>query len=145
MTAYVDYSFYTGSYLGKSISEEDFPPLAMKASLYLRAVTKGLSDKATDDALDAVKMASCAIAEVLQDETRMAGSVFSADRSTSRLSSETVGSWSASYKADTVSSSEIEYLESKKRDAVRLYLAAIPLFSSLFNVQSFHCMPWRRR
>ena len=39
--SYADYAYYTDSYGGKAIKQEDFPRLAAKASAYLDNITFG--------------------------------------------------------------------------------------------------------
>lgn len=135
--AYADYEFYTEVYYGDQISENDFPKLSERASDYIRGVTKGISDKATGDNLEAVKKAMCAIAEVIQSESTMAASVFSGDQT---VSSETVGSWSKSYRAVSLSATETEYLTNQKRDALLLYLGNLTEFAPIFKVRSYPCL-----
>lgn len=71
MAAFVDYEFYTGTYLGAAIAESDFPRLAMRASeavdchTFFQAapiVAAGLDT----ETIGAIKMATCAVAEVIQ-------------------------------------------------------------------------------
>lgn len=135
--AYADYEFYTNVYYGDQISEEDFPRLSERASDYIRGVTNGISDKVTGDNLEAVKKAMCAIAEVIQSESTMAASVFSGDQT---VSSETVGSWSKSYRAVSLSATETEYLTNQKRDALLLYLGNLAEFAPIFKVRSYPCV-----
>lgn len=62
---YADYAFYTDTYLGTAIGIDEWPALALRASAYLDRLTFGrLKEGAaiTDD----VRMAACAVAEVVQ-------------------------------------------------------------------------------
>ena len=57
---YADYTYYAGIYVG-SVSEEDFPRLAVRASSFLDYYTQ---NRAKDNAeLDAVKMCCCALVD----------------------------------------------------------------------------------
>lgn len=136
--AYADYTFYTGVYYGDQISEEDFPMLSERASDYIRSVTNGISDNVTDDiSLTAVKKAMCSVAEVIQDESRITSKAFSGEAT---VSSESVGSWSRSYRTTSLSDSEIEYLDNRKKDALLLYLGNLAAFAPIFKVRSFRCL-----
>ena len=134
---YADYDFYLNCYYGNAIAEEDFPRLSERASDYIRAATRGISDQVDGRQLEAVKKASCAVADILLDEEIMTASAFSGEAS---VSSETVGGWSRSYKAASVSGAETQYLADRKRDALALYLGGLPAFSGLFKVRSYSCM-----
>lgn len=135
---YADYDFYLNRYFGDVVSEEDFPRLSERASDYIRAATQGISDKVDGWQLEAVKKASCAIADVLLDESVMTAGVFAG--SGSAVSSEAVGSWSRSYKSPSISAAEVEYLDKKKVDLLRMYLGNLPAFATIFKVRSFKCL-----
>lgn len=136
--AYADYTFYTEVYYGDQISEEDFPKMSELASDYIRAVTKGISDNVTNEIdITAVKKAMCAVSEVIQDEIRITSKAFSGEAT---VSSETVGSWSRSYGTTSLSDSEIEYLDNRKKDVLLLYLGNLLDFASIFKVRSYPCL-----
>lgn len=136
--AYADYTFYTDVYYGDQISEGDFPRLSERASDYIRAVTQGISDKTTEEtSVVSLKKAMCAVAEVIQDEGRITSKAFSGDAT---VSSESVGSWSRSYGATSLSDTELEYLDRRKRDAILLYLGNLAEFAALFKVRSYKCL-----
>lgn len=139
--AYADYEFYTNEYFGNSISEDDFPRLSARASDYVYAYTQGLSDTVTGKDMEMVKKATCAVADVLLDESIMEASTFSGEQS---VSSESVGSWSRSYSSGGISNAQIEYIEKRKLDALMLYLGSLAAFASLFKVRSYPCAPRRR-
>jgi len=69
--AYADLTFYTETFLGVSISAQDFPRLALRASEIIDQVT---FDRAADvidagidfDLIDKIKSAVCAVAEQIQ-------------------------------------------------------------------------------
>lgn len=133
---YADYDFYLNTYFGNAISAEDFPRLSMRASDYITSVTKGLSDTVDGWQLEAVKKASCAVAEALLDEEIMTAGVFSGEQA---VSSETVGSWSRSYSSSSFSSAAVEQIEKRKTDALMMYLKNLPAFTPLFKVRSYRC------
>lgn len=135
--AYADYDFYLNTYFGNAIPEEDFPRLSERASDYVRAATQGISDKVDSGQQEAVKKASCAIADVLLDEEIMTAAVYSGEQT---VSSETVGAWSRSYKAPSISAAEVEFNEKRKRDALLLYLENLPAFAPVFRVRSYPCL-----
>lgn len=135
--AYTDYDFYKNVYMGDQISSEDFPRLAERASDYISAMTQGISDRVNGKDMEAVKKATCAVAEVIQNESRMNSKAFSSGQS---VSSESVGSWSKTYASTAISANEIEYIENQKKNALVLYLGNIPAFSEIFRVRSFRCI-----
>lgn len=134
---YADYDFYLNTYFGNSISEEDFPRLSARASDYIRSATQGLSDTVDGWQLEAVKKASCAVADTLLDEEIMTAGAFSGEQA---VSSETVGSWSRSYGSSSFSASAVEQIEKRKTDALTLYLKGLPAFAPLFKVRSYKCL-----
>lgn len=139
--AYADYDFYLNIYFGNAISEEDFPRLSERASDYIRAATDGLTDTVNGLAVEAVKKASCAVADALLDEEIMTAGAFSGEQA---VSSETVGGWSRSYRSASLASADVEYIEKRKRDALLLYLGHLPAFRPIFKVRSYPCLHRRR-
>lgn len=99
--AYADYEYYTDTYLGTAIQEADFPRLSLRASSFLDYYTQGRA--AQNSELDALKMACCAIAEQYQaiDAAQvLAQKALSASLdSGGELQSQTVGSWSKTYRS----------------------------------------------
>ena len=101
--AYADYAYYTNTYLGTAIAEDEFPRLSLRASTFLDYYTQGRASK--NSTLDALKMACCAIAEQYQAiETAQAlaqKSLFTALNSagSGELQSQTVGGWSKTYRS----------------------------------------------
>lgn len=134
---YADYDFYLNTYFGNAISEEDFQRLSTRASDYIRSATKGLSDSVEGWQLEAVKKASCAVADTLLDEEIMNAGAFSGEQA---VSSETVGSWSRSYGSASFSAAAAEQIEKRKTDALLLYLKGLPAFASMFGVRSYRCL-----
>lgn len=88
---YADYDFYTDAYCGKTISADDWPALAMRASAYIDALTFGrLAAGAEID--DAARLAVCAVAEA---ERRAAAGP------TDTVKSENVDGYSVTYEDAT--------------------------------------------
>lgn len=119
--AYADYDYYINEFYGTAIAEADFPWLALRASAMVDYYTNGKARTATGYDLTAVKNATCALAEVVQDENRLNTATFTADRS-SQVQSETVGSWSRSYGSVAATGTDLEMISARRKDAVLLYL-----------------------
>lgn len=100
---YADYEYYTTTYLGTAIKEDDFPRLSLRASSFLDYYTQGRAEKNSN--LDALKMACCAIAEqyqyidTAQALAQKSLSISLESRENGELQSQTVGSWSKSYRS----------------------------------------------
>lgn len=115
--AYADYTYYSGTYMG-TVSEEDFPRLAVRASSYLDYYTR---DKAKDNAdLDAVKMCCCALVDVyklIETAKELANKDMTAGLSSDAIQSETVGGYSRTMRSggEGASSSLQAGLEAKKQ------------------------------
>lgn len=118
--AYADYTYYSTIYMGTSLTEDAFPALSVKASAYVDYVTMDRAKSASGDAADAVKNAVCALAEIIQDGSKLNAVSTDAERP---VSSETVGSWSRSFGSKNVSATDVQLIESRKREAVVMYLA----------------------
>ena len=115
--AYADYTYYSGTYMG-TVSEEDFPRLAVRASSYLDYYTR---DKAKDNAeLDAVKMCCCALVDVyklIETAKELANKDMTAGLSSDAIQSETVGGYSRTMRSggEGASSSLQAGLDAKKQ------------------------------
>ena len=61
-----NYTYYRDTYLGTLLTEENFPKYALRADSFLDLLTTGRYEKdcLPEKAVEAVKMAECAIAEV---------------------------------------------------------------------------------
>lgn len=98
---YADYDFYCNEYFGRSISAEDFDRFALRGSQYLDYITYGKAEKNT--CLRPLKMACCALAEQYQTieaaKALAAKSLESGLGNGAEVQSETVGSWSRTYRA----------------------------------------------
>lgn len=92
---YADYTYYAGIYMG-SVSEEDYPRLAVRASSFLDYYTQ---NRAKDNAdMDAVKMCCCALVDkyaVIEAAQALAmKNLANAAANDAEVKSETVGSYS---------------------------------------------------
>lgn len=91
---YANYEYYTGTYIGSALTEEEFTRAATRASSFLDYFTRNRAKAYTGDEL---KMCCCALAEQYQIiESAQAQSM-----SGGELQSQTVGSWSKSYRSGT--------------------------------------------
>lgn len=101
--AYADYEYYTAAYLGKTIQKADFPRLSLRASYFLDYYTQGRA--ASNSELDALKMACCAVAEQYQSIDLAQQAALNALKNsanageTGELQSQSVGSWSKTYRS----------------------------------------------
>lgn len=101
--AYADYAYYTTAYLGTTIGEADFPRLSLRASSYLDYYTQGRAGENPD--LDALKMACCAVAEqmqltdIAQETATKSLSASLSSAGPGELQSQSVGSWSKTYRS----------------------------------------------
>lgn len=92
---YADYAYYSGTYMG-TVSEKDFPRLAVRASSFLDYYTQ---NRAKDHAeLDAVKMCCCALVDkyaVIDAAQALATKRLTyASAADAEIKSETVGGYS---------------------------------------------------
>lgn len=96
---YADYDYYCNEYFGNSIKEADFQRLALHASQYIDYITRG---RARAD-IEEVKMCCCALAEqqqTIETAKELARASLSAGAAGgAEVQSETVGSWSRSYRS----------------------------------------------
>lgn len=95
---YADFEYYKNSFYGTEITEEEFPQYAERASGYIDYITRG---KATD--IDAVKKATCAIADHYYIASKANAATMNGTKA-----SESVGSWSVSYRDTTQTAASIE-------------------------------------
>lgn len=98
---YANYDFYANEYFGQIISETDFQRFALRGSQYIDYITQGRAEAQCE--LKAVKMCCCELAEQYRTiEAAKELAKKSLDSSVSdgaELQSETVGSWSRSYRS----------------------------------------------
>lgn len=129
MTCYADYEYYSMNYMGMMISEDDFPRLAMRASRYIDYITRNKTQKSAE--MEAVKMCCCALAEQEQQiETAQKlaqNSLSAAAEDGAEVQSESVGSWSRSFRSGGSSAAEAGDAVSAAKNArfqtVQEYLA----------------------
>lgn len=142
--AYADYEYYTTTYLGTAIKEDDFPRLALRASSFLDYYTQGRAAKNSD--LDALKMACCAVAEQYQyidTAQALAQKSLSASlESDGELQSQTVGSWSKTYRSGGDSAqqalSSVQTAQAALGAIAQQYLAGTGL---LYRGRGCSCVP----
>lgn len=124
---YADFDYYANVYFGRSIKEADFNRLALHASQYIDYITMGKAR----DGMEPVKMCCCALAEQYQaietaqelaNKSLAAGAADGAE-----VQSETVGSWSRSYRSGGDSAQSAAQAAQAGRsvllDTARQYLA----------------------
>lgn len=134
---YADYGFYVSEYCGERISGGEFPRLALRASAYLDACTMGRAKNRPE--MYELKMACCALSDQYQAiETAQ----ISAQKSLAatlesgggEVSSETVGSWSKSYRSGGDSAASIlaaaQNNQAALADIVRMYLGSTGLLKA---------------
>ena len=91
---YVDYSYYTDTYLGNAIAAADFPRLAKRASERVDYLTRQRAAAYFEEHPDPIRDATCAVAEILHE-----GEAASALAGNALVKSESVGGHSVSYAA----------------------------------------------
>ena len=118
------YEFYTGSYLGNLIPEEEFPRVIKRADARLEELTYGhcFDSGLTESVQIRVALAECAIADTLYSNDSASGGF----APSAAVSEEKVGSHSVKY-ADAVSASQA--LAAQTRSLASAYL----LTTSLLN------------
>lgn len=111
---YADYAYYSGTYQGTAISEDAFAALVRRASLVIDEITFNRLNSGWT-VTDAVRMATCAVAEALKQYEAAEQSAVSA----AGLNSENNDGYSISYQdAKTVRAA----IDSTKLEAARPYL-----------------------
>lgn len=121
MASYVDFTYYTGTYLGDEIVSADFPRLALRASAVIDRITfnrvAAVVEAGTDlENIDLIKMATCAVAEQIQTNDTLAAN----NSGNVGIKSESVGAHSVTYiENSNLTLSDDERLEK----AAALYLA----------------------
>jgi hypothetical protein len=125
MTAYADFTYYSGTYLGTAISEASFPALALKASAVIDQITFGRAATDTENET-AIKNAMCAVAEELQKQDAQGGA--------DGIASESQGNYSVSY---TTTSNKSKSNTQKLQDVARLWLANTYLMFAGFNSDEY--------
>lgn len=142
--AYADYEYYSAVYLGDAIQEADFPRLALRASSFLDYYTQGRAAQNAD--LDALKMACCGIAEQYQyiDTAKALAhkSLTASMEANGELQSQTVGSWSKTYRSGGDSAqqalSSAQTAQAALAAIAQQYLAGTGL---LYRGRGCYCVP----
>lgn len=74
--AYVDYEYYSETFLGDVIAQADFPKFAKRASDFIDEITFGRAAVETnEDIIGKIKDATCAVAEFLSQQPKDFGIV----------------------------------------------------------------------
>lgn len=114
--AYADFTYYEDTFLGTAIAEADFPRLALRASAQIDRITFNraapiVTAATNTDTIDAIKMATCEIAETLQTQESASN--------VDVITSESQGQYSVSYGAG---SNRTMTNQQKIETAARLWL-----------------------
>lgn len=121
-SSYVDYAYYADTYLGDVIAETDFDRLALRASAFIDRLTFQRAASETDvDTVDSIKMATCAVAEVIKTVDDEGGA--------DGIQSERVGNYSVTYGEG---SEKQQTAIQKYREAAALYLGSTGLMYAGF-------------
>ena len=89
--AYADFDYYINIYNGGKVSEDKFDYLAERASDFIDKITfNRLKNGDYPEFQDKIKKCCCALAEIVGD--------YEKSRNNSEIASETIGSYSVSYK-----------------------------------------------
>jgi len=117
---YATYAFYTDTYKGTTLTENNFDHYELRAEAYLKSLTLGKSDKYTGNEL---KHCACAVADKLfhqdnDDEYKRSG-----------ISSEKVGEYSVSF----VNNSSMENEEHKKSELLEIAKQYLSLTGLLYR------------
>jgi hypothetical protein len=134
MTAYADYEFYIDTYGGEAIDSADFSTLAIRASFMIDFFTLNRAEDVIDAdtpaaQVQAIKLATCAVAEVIQEVNDRSG----------RIQSEKVGSHSVTYTPTPTSSLSDDARMSR---AAKRYLSNTGLMYRGFNSGEFAGVPY---
>lgn len=111
MNEYMDYDYYINEYLGNKIAENEFEYFAQKAFRWLEYI----SEKRINEPSESIKMAGCAICDVLYDFDGREG-----------ISSESNDGYNVVYNSDGESLNKLIYR------AAKLYLDDALLYRGLY-------------
>ena len=142
--AYADFEYYANTYLGTAIEYNDFSRLSLRASAFLDYYTQGRAAKNAE--LDALKMCCCAIAEQYQyiDTAKALAqkSITSSLENNGELQSQTVGTWSKTYRSGGDSAqqalSSVQTAQAALATIAQQYLAGTGL---LYRGRGCPCVP----
>ena len=111
---YANYDFYRTCYKGNLIDEKDYDRVAGRAADIISCATLGRSDGVlSDTVMHRVKRLNCALAEVMHNQETAESAVFSTDGGA--VSSESVGSWSRSYGANSAIAAQVQSIEDRQK------------------------------
>jgi len=118
-----DFTFYTDTYFGNIINEDDFPRLAARAGEFLSFLEREYSVNGDDVAKN---KAICALAEAIQATEKASSASLAATAGEGAVSSESIGSVSVSYQKGTASDAGLDLSVTATRrryyDIARQYL-----------------------
>lgn len=114
----VDFTYYQDTFLGNSIKEEDFDRFSKKAERFLNYATTNKIQTATESIADSIKECICELAECYATFEKMDKQALGEGEKI--ISSESVGTWSASYDTSAQRMSEDMTAGGAERDK-RLY------------------------
>lgn len=115
--SYADYQFYTETFFGTAIGEDDFPRLSLRASDWLDYIIRHKDPTGLEDEM---AKACCAIAEAMQADEQ-AGALAAQSASAAlqsgagEIKSESVGGYSVSYATSAEYASLNSPAEASKR------------------------------
>ena len=128
---YADYEFYVSCYYGTMIAEDDFCPLAKRASEFIDYITGNQAHKAfagTDEAkIKAIRKCCCALAEQYVTIDRMKEAAAATFQSGGEIQSETVGSHSRTFRSGTETSAAVAAANGQLGVLARHYLCPVGL------------------
>lgn len=123
---YANYDFYRTCYKGNLIDEKDYDRVAGRAADIISCATLGRSDGVlSDTVMHRVKRLNCALAEVMHNQETAESAVFSTDGGA--VSSESVGSWSRSYGANSAIAAQVQSIEDRQKRLITQYLCGTGL------------------
>lgn len=132
MAAYVDFTYYTSTFLGTAIASADFSRLALRASAVIDQITfnrtAAIILAATETVtIDLIATATCAVAEEILS--------IEASGNVDGIQSESIGSNSVTY-----TKSAFAQLTSNEKlsRAAKLYLSSTGLMYPGFNEGEYH-------
>lgn len=126
--AYADYEFYKSIFLGVAIAEADFPRFALRASEEVDSITRGRAEAYHATNPLPVQKATCAIAEVLQEQESGNALANMVKDGRGTIRSESVGGESYSYDAiNTADSAGQAAMRSRIYAAAAKYLQSTGL------------------
>lgn len=119
---YADFAYYTGTYLGTVLSEQEFPACARKASILIDDLTFGRTGKLSASQIpDAVRDAACSAAEIYADYLAKKKAALKATES-GTVKSESNDGFSVSYADYNAEQARIS-AESEMSEEITIYLA----------------------